>query len=511
MIRIFIVLGLLLAPQLARAEWYEASTPHFVVYANDDPGHLATYVTKLERFDQAMRALRGVQDREIGPAERVTVYVVHDAEDIERMRGYGVRGFYHPSVEGPAAFVPRTTGGYEKWDLDADSVLRHEYAHHFMFDNYASVALPRWFVEGYAEFHATAIIKDDGSVVFGQAPSYRAFALLQNDDMLSIGGVLNADSLKLDGRQTDILYGKGWLLIHFLTFEPSRQGQLAAYLHALNSGKSPKEAAGVFGDLKVLERELDRYVMKRTIAAVTIGAGRLTVKPPTIRKLTAGEAATMDIRIASKAGVDDKTAPPLFARARKAAAPFPNDPGAQLVLAETACDAHDYAACLAAANRVIAADPRNERAYVFQGRAIMAPAHDATPRDTQAIHTARKSFVAANRLDSDEPEALAYYYRSFIEAGEQPSENARAALFKALDLAPEDEQLRLEVVKAYLQAGDKPNARATLLPLAYAPHGGEASKRAAALVTAIDQGDNEAIDKFLHPPAKDSGKDKPAK
>jgi len=510
MIRLFIVLGLLFAPALAHADWYEASTPHFVVYANDDPAHLATYATKLERFDQAMRALRGLPNREIGPAERVTVYVVRDSDDIERMRGEGVRGFYHPSLEGPAAFVPRTTNSYEKWDLDADSVLRHEYAHHFMFDNYASLALPRWFVEGYAEFHATAIIRDDGSVVFGQSPSYRAFALLQNDDMLSIGGVLNADSLKLDSRQTDILYGKGWLLIHFLTFEPSRQGQLAAYLHALNTGKSPKEAAGVFGDLGVLERELDRYVMKRTISAVTITADRLTVKAPTIRKLTAGEAATMDIRISSKAGVNDKTSAPLLARARRAAAPFPDAPGAQLALTEAACDAHDYAACLAAANRVIAADPRNEHAYVFQGRAIMAPARDATTRDLQAIRTARKSFVTANRLDPDEPEALAYYYRSFVAAGEQPSDNARAALFKALDLAPEDEQLRLEVAKAYLQANDKPNARATLLPLAYSPHGGEAGKRAAALVTAIDQGDSEAIDKFLHAPA-DNGKDKPAK
>jgi len=513
MLRWMVGLGLLLAPTLAHADWYEASTPHFIVYANDSADHIKAYASRLERFDGALRVFRGITDRPITRSERVTVYVVQGDSEIERLyggSGWGVRGFYRASVTGPEAFVPRRSGSGGKWDLDADSVLQHEYAHHFMFDNYENLALPKWFVEGFAEFHATAIIKDDGSVMFGQAPAYRAYAVLEGN-ALTIEQMLNADKQKLDGAELDALYGKGWLLIHYLTFEPSRKGQLTAYLRELNSGKRAADAAKVFGDLRALDRELGHYALRPKITVYTVGANAINVQAATIRKLSDGEAAMMPIRIRSKAGVTDRTAPALFSRASKTAASYPGDAGVQLVLAETACDARDYDACLAAANRAIGAEPHNEKAYVFQGRALMSAARRATTPNVAAFRAARKSFVAANRIDADEPEALALYYRSFVEGGEQPTENARAALRKALDFAPEDGDLRFEVAIDFLRAGENAQARTTLLPIAYSPHGGEEVTIATMLVTAIDNGDKDAITRFLHPPTKDDGKDKPAK
>jgi hypothetical protein len=192
MIRKLLCAGISLAalalPAVAHADWYEADSKHFAVLSNDDPKHLQEYAEQLERFDKAMRVLRGIDDPPVAPINRVTVFTVRDAAEIESLAGPGVRGFYRPEISGPVAFVPRnapskghitgsrlytqTSGG--EYDLDGDSVLRHEYSHHFMFDNYPAMALPFWFVEGFAEFHATAIFGKDGSVTFGAPPSYRA-------------------------------------------------------------------------------------------------------------------------------------------------------------------------------------------------------------------------------------------------------------------------------------------------------------------------------------------------
>lgn len=493
------VMGLAMAaPVAAHAEWLEASTPHFIVYANDTPKFLADYAAKLERFDKAMRLLRGIPERPISASERVSIYMVSDPGDIEALTGPGVRGFYHASVEGPAGFVSRQSGAGSRWDLDAKSVIRHEYSHHFMFDNYDNGAMPLWYVEGFAEFHATAMMQPDGSVVFGQAPVYRAGALFENDS-LSVKEVLVADTRRLDGSQLDVLYGKGWALVHYLTFEPSRRGQLAAYMAAINAGKTPLAAAAAFGDLGELNRELSRYVRRPKLTAMTIPADRLVIAEPSLRTLTAGEAATMPMRIRSKAGVDARSAPGVYAKAIDAAKPFPNDPGAQLELAEAAYDANAYGESLAAANRAIAAEPRREKAYIYRGKALMAQAQAAKSQDAATWDRVRAAFLRANTLDPDDPEALAYFYRSFAAAGRAPTANASAALYKALDYAREDQNLRFEVALDYLGRHDTAKARETLTPLAYAPHHGKAAKRASDLIAAIDTGDAAAIAKLSTP------------
>jgi hypothetical protein len=41
-----------------------------------------------------------------------------------------------------------------KFELSGETVLYHEYAHHFMIGSLTTRAYPRWFVEGFAEFFA---------------------------------------------------------------------------------------------------------------------------------------------------------------------------------------------------------------------------------------------------------------------------------------------------------------------------------------------------------------------
>ena len=491
--RLFLTLLVLLMPLSAQAEWREASTAHFLIYSQQNLERLREFATNLERFDKGLRALRGARDEPVGKANRVTVYVVGDTDDVGALiDNRFAAGFYVPRAGGSLAVVPRTSGSGSDIDLAPLAILLHEYGHHFMWSTSPHSAFPAWFVEGFAEFHATATFGKDGGITFGEPPLYRGIGLMRGN-LLPIDKLLIADTLKLRQEQRDAMYGRGWLLTHYLMIgQPARQGQLGKYIAAINSGADPIAAAnGAFGDLKKLDRELEHYKMgKFGISRLTGPA--LAIGEVAIRELTPGEAATMKVRIRSRVGVSAKAAPDVYADARKAAAPFPNDPAAQTILAGAALDAGDLPSAEAAADRAIAADPKALDAWLHKAQAQTLAARKAGDKDKARWAAIRKIIVTANRLDPDNPRPLIRYYLSFADAGEPPAEASKHGLVRALELAPEDRGLRLLSTAMFLREGNKAMARKLLAPLAYQPHAPALAARAQKLIAEIDAGRIEA-------------------
>ena len=62
--------------------------------------------------------------------------------------------------------------------MTGETVLYHEYAHHFMIASLTSRAYPRWFTEGFAEFFAGVRFKEDGTVLLGAPAQHRAAELV---------------------------------------------------------------------------------------------------------------------------------------------------------------------------------------------------------------------------------------------------------------------------------------------------------------------------------------------
>ena len=173
----FAALALLAIGTRASAEWQRASSPHFIIYADEEPAKLRAFAEKLERFDKAVRLTRSMKDPPVGDGNRLTVFIVSGAVAVQRLhRGADSRiaGFYRTSASGSIAVVPRTLA---RGSLGtSDTVFFHEYAHHLMFQDF-DAPYPPWFVEGFAEFMSTAEVKADGSVGLGGAAVHRAGAL----------------------------------------------------------------------------------------------------------------------------------------------------------------------------------------------------------------------------------------------------------------------------------------------------------------------------------------------
>lgn len=487
---------------VARAEWQEASSANFIVYSDDAPDKVKAFATELERFDKGMRVMRNVPDQIVSANQRVTVFVLRNTAQIEKLvGGRDIAGFYIPRVSGSVAFVPRRSGGGAEDDLSAMAVLLHEYAHHFMYANFGNKAYPAWFVEGFAEFNATARLRD-GKLFFGAPPLYRAYGMTDTQavparDLLT----KSPQQAKLSPEQTQTFYGRSWLLVHYLTFGEGQQGLLTKYLAAVNSGKSPAEAAAVLGDPRKLDSALTDYAMKRRLSATTIDVATLTIKPVTVRTLSPAEAAILPVRIRSSRGVDRAEAATVVALARKAAMPWPNDPAVQVALAEAEYDAGEYAAADAAAARALVADPTSVGAMMYRGKAQTELAVKKTVSDPKTWSGIRKWFSQANARDPENPWPLSEYYLSYLRAGQPASPNARKGLAYAHVLAPFDRSLSMTTAAMYVGQDQPEDAAQALRSVAYDPHGGGLSTIATTVLAALTSGGTKAAQAAL---AKDS-------
>jgi tetratricopeptide (TPR) repeat protein len=449
----------------AHAEWYEASSKHFVVYTDDTPDAAKKITTQLEQFDKAMRLLRRVPDSKRGPAARISIFVVDDRDEVQKLygsSGASVAGFMDPRASGSVGFVPKRSEG----DLDARTVLHHEYAHFFMFNDWPTAVFPPWFTEGFAEFHATARYDKEGAILFGAVPAYRKYTVGEMN-LLPLRQLLRIDPGKLDNYQRDALYSRGWLMLHYLSFDPARRKQLADYIVAITAGKPVEEATKVFGNLDQLDITLTSHAKLRSLPSFRFTPAELVIGDVALRKLTPGEAATIYARMASVRGVNEKTAPRVAELARKAATAFPNDAGAQNVLAEAEFDVKNYAGAEAAADRALAADPKSVHAHLYKGMTRQAIAEKAKATDPAVWRDIRKWYAAANRLDPEDPQPLIQFYNSFDAAKQPAPKMAEDGLLYAYALAPYDKALRMQAARIHLIRNNAVEARNAMLPVVF--------------------------------------------
>lgn len=481
-------------PATAHADWYQGSSKHFVVYSNDSPGQVAKMTTKLERFDQAVRFALGMKEPEVGPNARVIVFVLPQVSDVQKMvsgggGGRNIAGYYQPSYpSGPFAFVPKTNND---GTLSPLAVLQHEYTHHLMYSNWGDVVFPGWFSEGFAELFATARVNDDGSVVIGAVPIYRAYGIDQMN-AYPVERLVSGYPDYSNAMDTQIFYGRSWLLTHYLMFDAQRAKALAAYIAAVNEGKSPDEANKILGVTSSLDIKLNNYGARKFLPSAPFTAAQLKIGEVTTRPLTPGEAAVMPMMMRSHNGVDQKQAQEVVAAVRKIAAGFPDDAGAQNELAEAEYDAGNYALCEAAADRVLAVDPKSVHGLIYKGMAQLALLKAAGNTDPAKWTTARRWFLAANKADSLYSYPIQLYYESFAIAKQPPTKSAKDGLLFAYQLSPQNLALRLEAARVLLDSDRVKAARVALEPIAYNERRGPLADMAKKVIAALDSGGTAA-------------------
>ena len=461
---IILCLGL---PAAARAEWREASSTHFVIYADDSESELREFAEDLERFHSALEYLSQTENEAPSPSNRVTIYAGGSARRLQKTAPTESvsLGSYLPRAGRSAGFVPKLSDGTRRIDHSMFPLLA-AYSRHF-FVSRSKFVMPRWFFIGSAEFFATASFERDGSLIVGMPANHRASELRQLRD-IPIEEILDLNLyLENRGRGYDGYQGWSWLLYHYLMFAEDRKGQMENYARNLIQPVPPLDAArAAFGDLNALERDLRGYLRKSKILSIRLPPSLLKIEEIRIRALSEGEARMMPLRVQSRRGVSRKQAVALLPRVRKVAAAYPGDPAVQAALAEAEFDAGNDVEAIAAADAALAADSSNVDAYVQKGYALFRMAKAAEDKDA-AYKAAMRPFLALNKLENDHPLPLWFNYRSFTDRDKKPDKLAVQGLQRAVDLARFDLSLRLQLALQQIRDGNYEQAKLNLAPIAY--------------------------------------------
>ena len=434
----------------AAEKWLKAESRHFVIYSAGQRSQLDAFARKMEKFDALLRLLTRTQSDE-APL-RLPIYVLSTAESVASLaddKSKTTAGFYHPSKYGSFAVANREKAS-NKFDLGGDTVLQHEYAHHFMFRNFA-FAYPAWYVEGFAEFVATADFADEGSWTAGKPPLYRAYGLLEGAD-LPIEKLLFGGTAGMTPEFVESYYGRAWLLVHMLRNDKSRSGQLETYLKALGNGIPEREAAKAFGDLAALDKSLDGYLKHKRLSYVA-GKGPLDFAPAiAITELDPLDSQLVALTMRRQAAKDlPKTRDQLRALAGQAPARAPVWLELALVEKQLA-DAQDgiagkiagWEAAETAVDKALTADPKLGRANLLKAEVLMEKLDSGNQRSAVAWKPVRSYIARANRADTLDPAPLFAWYEATVRQGLEPDKLASDGLALAFSLAPEAVDLRVE-------------------------------------------------------------------
>ncbi len=474
------------------SKWNSLTTKNFKIYGKKSEKTLLKFAERLESIHYLMLISDGLTG--IEKPERVSIYLVNDP--MERfINSKRAAAFYRPLASGPIAVTPADLGGFNT------IALYHEYAHHFMLQYFAA-AYPGWYIEGRAELVSTASFEKKGRISYGKAAQHRQFNLI-NGTWIPIADLLLKTPGEIIKRYGgDNYYGKSWLLTHYLTFSPERNGQMAKYLRAISLGAANEDAAKAFGDLNELDRDVKRYNRDANFRFRQPELPDNLLDDYEINRLTEAEAEILPYRLEFARAMQKEEAEKFVNKFRAKTAYFPNNLNALQLLGEIELDSRNFAEAHAAADRLISLYPNNSRAHWLKGQIILTEARveafGDNPEDGDRVEItdeikaqgkkARQYFIKANRLDNDDSLALIGYFDSFFG---EPAKEAVIGLEGVYLRFPQVPSIAIKLGQALIRENDYSAAKQVLQPLAFSPHGGTAAERAQRLLLNAQKPNNE--------------------
>lgn len=452
----------------AQARWLRAESERFIVYSEGGESKLRGFVQELESYDRFLRWRMGLDVNE-APPRKLPIYLV-TARGLREVRPdlpQSVAGFYMATDE--------DIFGIAIQDQDVDT-LKHEYAHHFMMQNF-SYPYPGWFIEGFAEYFATVEIKKD-RIQVGYFNENRAY-WLQEASWMPMAELLSKRPLQ-SARNRETYYPLAWLLTHWFLGSEERRPQLDAYLRDVGGGADPVEAmqraTGL--DTTQLRQTLRRY-MRGRIPYQAVMVTYPTV-PVTITELPRSADDLLLLNQRLKIGVPDDQRAATAEEVRRAAARHPDDPLALLALGHAELHFGDAAAAEAPLARLLALQPDHVEGLQYLARARMKAAADADDPDEhdRLMREARALLARAYRANDADYATLMLIAENRNGGEGYPNDNDVAVLEQAFVLAPQLAEARFSLAQVLMMRDRRDEAIVLLEPLVNNPHNSSPAARA---------------------------------
>ena len=487
------------------AEWRRAETAHFIVYGDVSERTIRAYAQKAERFDSLLRAYYPIENEYEIP--KLEIYIAEGRRGMERAYPgipASVAGYYSPNSGRIHAVVDTEA-------ISGDVVLFHEYAHHFMFQM-RSNAYPSWFVEGFAEYYATADIRPD-RIQFGRHLPGRINSLSGGANTWAPMEDVLTWRYTASGRYRGAsYYAQAWAMTHYFMSTPERTRMLGQYLAAIVRGEDSVAAmqAATGRTPAQLQTDVRLYVS----GPINMLTPQIEIPEPevTVTSLTPaeGDMAWLDLRLdtepvkpeppdddgmtrkseaqkAREAREEAEHRAELIRSAFEAAGRHRGDRMGMLVEARAHRLSDDPDAAFNALEPLLGQDSTDADALRLAGMILLDLAEKET--DPAAATGRRRAALGylARAVDADPMDFRIYLGLNQARQGlaGYPNDNDITTLeVAALALAPQSFEARLRLGRAYMARSMNEEAVTVLQPVANSPHRSRFTRQAREMIAA---------------------------
>jgi tetratricopeptide (TPR) repeat protein len=447
--------------------WTLLRSEHLTVIGQEPPKTLQRIAVELEQFRAVVGGLIRNAQRPLPLPTHVYVFDSRkQLQPFQPVRGGRVAslgGYFHH--DGEVNDIALALEGYD----ESAPVVFHEYTHLLVLN--AARSVPIWLNEGLAEYYSTYALEPAGTRAHIGRPIAHHVALLRERFMplSQLIAVDTASALYNEGERRSIFYAEAWALTHYLMLEtPNGPAAINAYAAGIARGDPPEDAfRAAFGTSAAdFEPQLRRYVQRPRFRSIVLTLpDRVNVETPDRgRSISAGEAGAWLGDLQRRIGRRGDAAPRIEAAARTA----PEASIAALALGLLRLDEGRAADAWTAFEAAVAAAPDDFFAQFSYGVSRLrhqAAAADAPPQPAPAIARAREALARAAAINPSSSEAFAWLAYAEMMADGRLRE-ARAAITRAIDLAPGRIDYRLRDADISILEGRIDEASALLTELA---------------------------------------------
>lgn len=223
-------------------DWTWAASDHFRVYGNVDHRALATVAGQLEGITQLQVAI--TQGTRVDSGRPTHIFVFKNQRSMEPYLGE----FIEAKVRVGGLFLPREDANFAILDLsavdDPTRLVYHEWTHYFTSENLHW--LPSWLHEGLAEYFSSCRIERQRAEV-GRTPEGLLDALQSYDwkPWPEVFAWTSSPSAihSLDHEDVGALYAQSWALTHYLLRDAVQHPETwNSFLSLLRAGAGEEEA-----------------------------------------------------------------------------------------------------------------------------------------------------------------------------------------------------------------------------------------------------------------------------
>lgn len=473
--------SVLMGKELEDQKWIEVSTANFLIRSTLSERKTIKLIRDLDLLRAAVPLFTNIES--VDSAIPTNILAIKRAADFEIFgvdRNYV--GWFRSRLRNNTILIRDTPS------MDEAAIIIHEYVH-FLMRNHSGLAYPRWYDEGFAEY-LSAIKFSRNTFEVGHAPEHRVYGILDSKWLTARQLLDPVEYQKLDTGDRQMFYAQSWALVHFLMNRTDRKSNYAEdmrdYLDLISSGSGEvgafESAFGIPG--KELPTKLKSYLRYGCCNVAGYKIEQLQSEfAPEVRALSRAEASLALGQTALATGKFDV--------ARRwyeiAAEDEETRPWAEAGLGDLLKFDGEYEAAQPHFETAVALAPDDAYIQLDVGEFWLGRIGTTESQSEKDVYLqrARRSFVAAWKLNASMPETYVMNGRAYLIEGSR-IDKAIEMFEEAGYLYPSNVQIQIQLAEAYAMDDRKDDAiRTAQLILSWDHGNNNPAKFANALISRL--------------------------